>query len=323
MTDPESSGVEGGDTPEIKLARFPVRLLIPAISPEMDRDVSHLSEWMGLLDRAAEGEPVRGMDCEPIRHFKTTATNHGVIKILLKDPSTPVIHLSHSHDKATLEGKKIRQLAQSCDQQFGTSIGPVRGFDQIHDWRNSHGGGVVTMSASQSRLGYDCGALIVDDPLDEMGAIDALVRQAVDDAISHYTARTMRRGRPGPVLIVMSRWHPDDPVGRRLLRTEIKWEYVQHEAIVDLDGERERAFAPHVWSLEELKKVRAELREVDPTERYFWAQFQNDPRPPGTDLFRDPTYYEDFPSWPYRIIHGADLAFTQGKHSDFFAMVTM
>ena len=69
-----------------------------------------------------------------------------------------------------------------------------RGSNKKIAWSNESGGGVVAMSAGQSKLGYDCDVLIFDDPLDEHGAYDRTVRDAVDAAIAHYTARA---GRPG------------------------------------------------------------------------------------------------------------------------------
>ena len=303
------------------IADLPLIDFVQRLSPEHARP-DHLAEWCGLLDDAAEGKPVRGLCAEPIRHWKSTTTMHGVIKILLRDPSTPIIHLSHSFEKAQAVGKKIRQLAESCDQAFGTHIGPDRGTNTIQDWRNTAGGGVVVMSGDMSKLGYDCGCLIADDPVDEHGANDPKVREAVDEALAHYTARCMRRGKPGPVLIVASRWHVDDPIGRRMLRTAREWVYVSHSAIVDEGLPTERAFAENVWSLAELKAMREELREKDPTERIWWAQLMNDPKPIGSDLFREPTYYPSLPPWTFRMAHGADLAFTSGASSDFFAMAS-
>ena len=107
-------------------------------------------------------------------------------------------------------------------------------------------------------------ALIVDDPLDEHGADNPKVREDVDEAISLYTARCMKAGKRGPVLIVASRFHPDDPIGRRLQRTAVDWVYVHHAALLDEGTPGERAFAPLVWPVEELKRVRLELAEKDP-----------------------------------------------------------
>jgi predicted phage terminase large subunit-like protein len=303
-----------------QVAELPTIDLIPRLSPEFNRP-EHLSDWCGLLDRAAEGEAIRAINAEPIRHYKSRTTWHGVIKILLRDPTCPVIYLTHSHQKAQDTGKAIRDLAQSCDRQFGTNIGPSRGTNTIEHWSNDRGGGVLTMSAEQSRLGYDCGCLIADDPIDEHGAYELRVRDTVDDTIAHYTARCMRKGKPGPVLIVASPWHPDDPMGRRRWRRTPPWTYLSHPAILDEGGANERAFAPGVWPLAGLKAMRLELAEKDPTERIWWAQLMCQPRPPGGNRFGDPHLYATLPSTPYRMAYGCDFAFTQGEGSDYFALV--
>ena len=289
--------------------------LIPELTPH-HKPPEHLRAWCELIERASSNA-VRAMCSIPIRHYKTETTVHGIVYLLLKHPDWRIIFLTHSAEAANKWGKRIRQIAEA------TTVGPTTDWNTIAEWRNSAGGGVVVMSADQSKIGYDCDALIVDDPLDELHAEDPKVREAVDEAISMYTARCMKGGKRGPVLIVASRFHPDDPIGRRILRTAVDWDYVHHAAVTLDDAGVEHAFAPSVWPLDELNRVRAELRERDPGERIWWAQFQNDPKPIGSDLFGQPTYYDRLPDYHYRIAYGADLAFTAGQHSDYFAMVAM
>lgn len=293
--------------------------LIPALSPE-HQSPFHLREWVDILEEAATpGEldyPLRALCDLPIRHYKTETTLHGIVRILLRDPTRRIIFLTHSLVAAQKRGKRIRQLAEEA------GVGPTKGYDTIEDWSNDRGGGVVVMSAAQSRLGLDCHVLIVDDPLDENTAEDPAVRARVDATIVHYTARCIRRGRPGPVLLVMSRWHPDDPIGRRLLRSAVQWRYVHQPAVIDEGAEHERAFAPEVVSLERLRQIRAELAEADPTERLWWAQFMGEPRPMGSDMFGPATYYAEMPTWGgFRIGSGIDLAFSVGEGRDWFARV--
>lgn len=285
--------------------------LIPRLSPEHTPPY-HLAPWTELIERAAK-EPVRALCSVPIRHYKTETTLHGIVWLLLQDPTLRIIFLTHSFEAAQARGKRLRQLAEQ------TSVGPARGTNTISDWRNDAGGGVVVMSADQSKLGYDCHVLIFDDPIDEHGAEEFRVRESVDETISHYTARCMRKGKPGAVLGVMSRFHPDDPVGRRLQRKAREWMYVHKPAVIDEGLPTEHAFAPDVWDLPELKAMRAELAEKDPTERLWWSQLMGDPRPVGSDLFGAPTYYTELPSYAFRLAYGIDLAFTTGEGSDWFA----
>jgi predicted phage terminase large subunit-like protein len=284
------------------------------MSPE-HRAPYHLTEWCDLIQRAAT-EPVRALCALPIRHFKTETTLHGIVWLLLQDPTLRIIFLTHSFDAAQARGKRLRQLAEE------TTVGPARGFNTITDWRNDAGGGVVAMSAEQSKLGYDCHVLVFDDPIDEHGSEDPKVREAVDATIAHYTARCMRRGKAGAVLGVMSRFHPDDPIGRRLQRKAVDWVYVHRSAILDEGEPTERAFAPDVWPLEALRAMRAELAEKDPTERIWWAQLQNEPKPRGAALFQGATWYKELPPWGgWRQAYGVDLAYTTTDGADWFARV--
>ena len=296
------------------LKELPLLELIPRLSPEFFSPV-HLVDWTSLMERA-DTEPVRGLCAIPIRHGKTETTMHGIVWLLLRDPSRRIIFLTYSLEAAQKRGKRLRQLAAAA------GVGPMRGYDTITDWQNEAGGGVVVMSADQSKLGLDCHVLVFDDPSDEHDSDDPNKREEVDATITHYTARCMRRGQPGPVLGVMSRWHPDDAVGRRLARRVTQWEYVSRQAIEDDGTENERAFAPNVWSIEQLKKVRLELAEKDPSERIWYAQFQNNPRPATAEFFGEPHYYSELPAGAFRIGHGCDFAFSQNAGSDFYARIS-
>lgn len=287
---------------------------IPRVSPEFAAPY-HLADWCEINERALT-EPIRALCDVPIRHYKSETTIHGIVWRKVKDPSRKTIFLTHSLEAAQVRGKRLRDLARSV------GIGPTKGYDTITNWSNDQGGGVVVMSADQSKLGYDCHELVFDDPIDEHDVETLPKRNAVDESIAHYTARCMRNGKPGPVLGLMSRWHPDDPIGRRLARSEVKWIHIHHPVIIDEGLETERAFAPEVWDLPALKAMRAEWKEVDPTESKWFAQLMGDPRPIGSDLFREPTLYTDFPTFGgFRVGYGADFSYTVNLSSDWFVLL--
>jgi predicted phage terminase large subunit-like protein len=282
------------------------------------RTPEHLGVWLDLIERAAAGEPVRALCSYPIRHFKTETTLLGIVWLLVQDPTARWLLLTHSFERARTIGKELRRYAQAA------RVGPVVGFNTIDSWQNEHGGGAVVMSAEQSRLGENVHGLLFDDPLDEYAAEDIRRRDAVDRTIIHYTTRCQRAGRPGPVLGVMSRWHPDDPIGRRLERKAEPWIHAHQPAIIDDGLPTERAFAESVVPLVELRRKREIEREIDPTLKFWWAQQMGDPQPEGTRLFRaDPERYNVLPEWNFRLAFGADLAFSAGEGSDYFALVAV
>jgi hypothetical protein len=295
---------------------------IPAVSPEFARP-DHLKPWTDLIEAALFGG-VRGLNAVPIRHHKTQTTIHGIAWLLVRDPTLRIIYMVADHEVANDRANRIRSVCEGAAQTAGVDIGPERGQNVKTSWTNRFGGGVQVMSAKQSRLGQDVDILIVDDPISEFDAADSRVRTAVDMAIAHYTARAGRTGgKRGSVLIIMSRWHPDDPIGRRLTRKAEPWSYVHASAIIDAGGPDERAFAPWVMPLDELKRRREELREVDISERLWWAQFQNDPLPDALGLFRASARYDVMPGAPGGTTwHGLDMAYSAALGADKFAIVS-
>ncbi len=288
---------------------------IPRISPEFSAPY-HLAEWCALIERCL-AEPIRALVSVPIRHFKTETTLHGIAWLLVHNPTLKIVLFTYDHERAEYLGRRARQICKAA------GIGAADGWNKQTIWQNDRGGGVSVMSARQSKLGQDCDVLLFDDPVNEHDAFDLVVRNEVDTAIAHYTARCGRPGRPGSVLGIMSRWHPDDPAGRRLLREAAQWIEIRHPAIIDEGGPDERAFAPNVMPLEDLKRRRAELEEIDPTNRLWYAQFQNDPRPDAIGLFGNPSRYRlpvpGFGRW----VFGIDLAYSIEASSDWFAMVVL
>lgn len=294
---------------------------IPRVSPEF-RSPYHLIEWCEIMQDFLRGG-VRALNAVTIRHYKSWTTFHGMAWVLERDPTYRWIWMGADHERANEVGKYIRRLCDSVAVQSGEKIGPARGDNTILDWKNEHGGGVVCMSAEQSKLGRDIDGLVVDDALTEQTEGDPKVRDAVDNAIAHYTARAGRPSRRGSVAIVMSPWNQDDPIARRRLRKAAQWRYVHSPAIIDLDLPTERAFAPEIMTLEEIRQRRAELREVDPSERIFWAQFMCDPRAQVDARFREPQRFHEAPTYPgFRWGMGVDLAYSPGE-GDWFACVVV
>jgi hypothetical protein len=286
------------------------------MSPEY-RSPYHLKEWAGMIERCAS-EPVRGLCSIPTRHYKTVTTLHGVIWILFRRPTWRIVLIGHDHRRAEWMGKQTRILRDRA------GLLPLRGDDTIAHWSTSDGGGVHVISADQSAIGYDAHVVIADDPIDERGFNDPAVRDQVDASLNFYASRAGGGGKLGSFLLVMSRGHPDDPIGRRLTRKAVTWAYVHDSAIIDEGKETERAFAPDVWDLPALKRNRDEIFEADPTGRIWHSQWQNDPLPDSLGLFKSPARYETLPTTPgFRTVYGLDLAYSARRHADYLALVVL
>lgn len=287
---------------------------IPSISPEFRRP-QHLSDLADIFELARIGIPVRVLCTFPIRFFKTETVLHGLLWLLEHDPTLRIVLMTYSYSRAQWLGKRLRVLAKRTD------VGPARGHDTIEQWQNEHGGGVVVMSAEQSREGYDCHVLLVDDPLDEHSAKTPETREAVDNAILHYSARCQRNGKAGPIFIVMSRFDEDDPIGRRLARRAEVWLHMHMPAVVNEGTPQRRSLAEDVWSLEDLDKMRAVYRETDPKERIWFSRLMGVPPANVTSRFGPPKRYQTLPAWPgYVDFMGVDMSYSKQSRADYAAL---
>lgn len=301
--------------------------LVPALRPDW-HEPWHLKDWCEAIESSLDGG-ARCMISVPFQHYKSSVTLIGIVWLLLRRPTLRIILLTHSHNKAKSMGKDLRDLWIAAGGHMR------KGHNTIEEWQTTAGGGCVVMSAGQSNLGYPCDMLLVDDPLDETEYMLSDVRNKVDSTIALYTARCATH--LNSVLIVASRWHPDDPIGRRIQRKEAKWTYICHAGIENFDPANygddlqpregadvsaERAYAPEVMDLEAHHKMRREWLEVDPSGRGWWAQVQNQPLPDALGFFVGETpFLGAIPPATAAVIFGVDAAFTAGKKSDFFAAV--
>lgn len=284
--------------------------LIPALNQRW-KSPYHLTDWCDLIEGSLRGG-ARAMVSVPFQHYKSTTTLCGVVWLLIRNPRLRVLVMTHSKAKAIAMGKELRELWKMAGGEMR------KGFDLIEDWQTAEGGGCIVMSAEQSKLGMAVDIVLVDDPLDENEYMLQDTRDRVDAAIALYTARAATH--LNSVLIVASRWHPDDPIGRRVKRAAVQWLYICHAGIVDYQTPSARAFAPEVLSLEQHMQLQREWAELDPSLRSWWAQIQNNPLPDALGFFtgHHPLAVDRFVP---PTIAGVDLAFTSGTKSDFAAFV--
>jgi predicted phage terminase large subunit-like protein len=175
------------------------------------------------------------------------------------------------------------------------------------------GGGVLASGIGGGWTGHGLDWLIVDDPhKDRAQAESRVYRDAVE---AWFRSAGITRVEPGgSVIVVHTRWHPDDLIGRLEQDTEIGWERVHLQAIND-EGQ---ALWPARWPVERLD---ARRREAGP---YEWASlYQGEPRPRGGTVFGDPTFCDALPKTGYTVNYGADLAYTAKTSADWSVCIRL
>ena len=253
----------------------------------------------------AEYRPVRACVSVPPRHGKTELLIHGIGWWLNRHPGHQVAYISYSAEFAHDKSRRALELARHARV-------PVRpGIAKAHNWKTVQGGGCLAAGIGGPLTGYGANILIIDDPIKNREEAESpTVRQK---AWEWFTSTALTRVEPGgSVIVVHTRWHDDDLIGRLQRDHAANWEVVNLPAVMD-DGD---ALWPERWSRSSLDARRREVGEYD------WASlFMGQPRPKGGRLFKEPTFYE----WPEiekaRILIVCDPAATGKTHADHSAIV--
>ncbi len=278
---------------------------IPRVSPRYEPPV-HLAPVVELLERSRR-EPVRGLVSVPPRHGKTELIAHGLAWLLSRDPRRTHAYVTYAAQVAYSKSRSIRDYART----LGVPIRPDA--EALHEWRTPERGGLLATGIGGPLTGHGVdGVLVVDDPTKNREEAESAVLREKNHG--WFTSVAMTRVEPrGSVIVVHTRWHEDDLIGR--LAGEADWEYVNLPAIAP-DG---AALWPSRWPVEELTKKRRAVGEHD-----WYSLFQGDPRPRGGRLFGDPARFEVASSLAgWRIVIGVDPAASEKTHADYTAIVVL
>ncbi|WP_432051817.1 terminase large subunit domain-containing protein [Streptomyces xiamenensis] len=130
-----------------------------------------------------------------------------------RDSRARLIIASYAASLSLPKSKAVRRHIAERGGEFGLSL--RRGDSNIHNWSCDSGGGIRATGVTGSLTGFDGDVAIVDDPhKDRQEAESPLMRTRVWE---WWTSTLMSRRSPGaPVVLIMTRWHPDDLVGRVL-----------------------------------------------------------------------------------------------------------
>lgn len=206
-------------------------------------------------------------------------------------PERRVILASYAADFAAQWGRKSRDVLM----EYGPSLFGVSVRDDssaAHAWNIAgHTGGMDTAGVGGPITGKGASLLVIDDPVKNWEeASSETVRQKQDD---WYQSTAYTRLTPdGAVILVMTRWHEDDLVGRLLKRQEQEgdqWRVIELPAICEnheadpLGRPGGAALWPEQgWDNKRLAQIKA---NSDP--RIWAALYAQKPRPAGGVIFKD------------------------------------
>lgn len=281
---------------------------VPRVTPVFQAPL-HLRRYTEAIESARQRER-RIVVSTPPQHGKTETTLHALVWLLLRDPTRRNAYVTYEANRAEEMSLKAQWIADEAHLAY-------EGNRKI--WRTRFGGGLVATGIGGPLTGYGInGLLIVDDP----------VKNRAEAESSTFRERThqwfrdvaMTRVHPGAsVIVVQTRWHPDDLAGRLI---GAGWDCINLPAIND-GTDPDRAEGEALWEAHRPKawlesKVRPEVGE------YTWSSlYQGQPRSRGGQVFRDVRFYDNAPRSGVRFSIGADFAYTSKTYSDYSVYVTL
>lgn len=170
--------------------------------------------------------------------------------LLHKHPDWSIGMISHSPTLAAGWGRQVRRVVEENADIHGLHIADDAGA--ISNWETTQHGGVVARSApGQSIIGLGFKVLLVDDPVKDFASAHS---QTDRDALwDWWTGNAIHRLEP-PSLVVMvaTRWHEDDLLGRLTSSEYVTdpgaWEQITFPALAESSDVLDRSEGDPLYS---------------------------------------------------------------------------
>lgn len=132
---------------------------------------------------------------------------------LARRPDEPVILTSYEAQFAASWGRKVRDLVNEHGHELLGGLQVRPDVSATSSWETTLGGGMATAGIGGPITGKGASLLVVDDAI--KNAEQAVSVTYRESCWNWFASTALTRLSPGGrVLVVMTRWHPDDLVGR-------------------------------------------------------------------------------------------------------------
>ena len=293
-------------------------------------------ELAGILDKLEKN--TLGYDhiliTMPPRHSKSTySTDLFPCYFMGRDPRRFVMSASYSASLAENFGANIKnRIISKRFQQVFPEMRLSQDTQAKSDWATTAGGRYLALGMEGAASGRPANLLIVDDPIKNRQEAESLVyREKTWESLKTSLMTrlqpqmvTLPNGEPlvipPKMIVILTRWHPDDIAGRLQELPEWKegkWLHINYPAITeDEHGNRKALWIPS-FNLDVLDGIKNKLGERD-----FEALYQQNPFVLGGNLIKKAWWQEyteqerdemKFAS----IIISVDTAFKTKEESDY------
>lgn len=257
----------------------------------------------------------------PPRHGKSELISFWFpLWCLGRNPKTRIILASYEADFAAFWGRRVRNAVNEYGNELDIALDPTS--SAAHRWNLDNGiGGMLTAGAMGPMTGKGADIMVIDDPIKNAEeAASETIREKLWD---WFQTTAYTRLEPGSgIIVVATRWHQDDLIGRLEARSSsgegLPWDVIKFPALAEAEDPLGRALNEPLWperynlqDLEDIKKGNTP---------YNWsALYQQRPTPEEGGAVKRAwwRFYEVAPADFDQIIQSWDLAFKDLKDSDY------
>jgi hypothetical protein len=183
------------------------------------------------IDRAISESDQRLIISMPPRESKsTTAAVLGTVAALRRNPDARVILASYADELAEQHSRAARQLIAEHGELLGLRLSAER--SAVAQWTlDGHRGGLLASGLLSGLTGHGTDSLlIVDDILKNMTEADSPTHRR--RVVEEFRATLMSRTEPGAsVVVIGTRWHPEDLIGVLLAEEPERWRLISVPAV--------------------------------------------------------------------------------------------
>jgi predicted phage terminase large subunit-like protein len=272
------------------------------IEESMFKDARHHRAIALALEKVAKGKIKRLIVTLPPRHGKSEMVSRRFIPWLMgKDPYKSIIFATYNEDFGQDFGADCRSImSMSQFSQVFPKFTFRQGGASKSRIQTDNGGMAVFVGRGGSITGRGGDCLIVDDPIKD--SVEAQSPTLRENLWSWFTQVFMTRlmTERSTVVLVTTRWHEDDLVGRLTDPTNphfteaecSKWKIINLPALAGDNDPLKRKEGEVLWPERFNKDFLEAQRNLDP--RGFSALYQQQPSPEDGDLFQRENiqYYE-------------------------------
>ncbi len=228
-------------------------------------------------------------------------------------PDKRVILTSYEAGFAELWGAKARDILAEFGWLFGVKISKDSAAASHWDVKG-HAGGMDTAGIGGPITGKGADVLIIDDPIKNQEEADSSkYREKIWDWFQ--TTAYTRLEPKGAIILVMTRWHPDDLAGRLVRQMDSggeHWEVVSLPALAEENDLLKRMPEEPLWPTRfDKEALLVKKKTLGP--RRWAAMYQQRPVPQEGTMFRREWFGEPVNDYPKdaHLVRYWDLAATE------------